>query len=62
MMYIEDCLTPSTPSDVAAAVKLSDIRKFYDSCVRRLIGKESKVNATRLKDKILDLDSNLQAV
>ena len=62
MMYIEECLTPSTPSDIATSIKLSDIRKFYDRSLSRLVGRESNVNVTRLKDKILDIDSNLQAV
>ena len=62
MMYIEECLTPSIPSDVVPSVKLSKLRKFYDSSISRLVGIQSKVNTTHLKDKILDLDSNLQAV
>ena len=64
MMYIEECLAPSTLSDlhVATSVKLSDIKQFYNRSFSRLVGRESNVNATRLKDKILDLDSNLQAV
>jgi hypothetical protein len=62
MMYIEECLTPNTPSNVATSIKLSDIRKFYDSSLSRLVGRETNVNVSRLKDKILDLDSNLQAV
>ena len=52
MMYIEECLTPNMPSDVVPSVKLSDI-KFYDSSMSRLVGRQSKVNTTRLKDKIL---------
>ena len=62
MMYIEECLTPCTPSDVVPSVKLFDIIKFYDNSISRLAGRQCKVNSTQLKDKILDLDSNLQAV
>ena len=60
MMYIEERL--STNTDIASSIRLSDIRKFYDRSLSRLVGKETNVNATRLKDIILDLDNDLQAV
>ena len=41
MMYIEECLTPNTLSDVAISIKLSDIRKFYDISLSRLVGRET---------------------
>ncbi|CAB4001313.1 Hypothetical predicted protein [Paramuricea clavata] len=53
LMYIEENLATSTDTDVATLIKLSDIRKFYDHSLARLTGKESNVNVTRLKDKIL---------
>ncbi|CAB4043620.1 Hypothetical predicted protein [Paramuricea clavata] len=62
MMYIEESLATSTDTDVATSIKLSDIRKFYDHSLARMTGKESNVNITRLKDKILELDSDLRAV
>ena len=62
MMYIEESLATSTDTDVATSIKLSDIRKFYDHSLARMTGKESDVNVTRLKDKILELDSDLRAV
>ena len=62
MMYIQEQLSISTHTDVPASVKLSDIRKTYYNSSSRLVGKEMNVNATRLKDRILDLDSDLQAV
>ena len=62
MMYIEESLAKSTDTDVATSIKLSDVRKFYDHSLARMTGKESNVNVTRLKDKILELESDLQAV
>ena len=62
MMYIQESLATSTDTDVATSIKLSDIRKFYDHSLARMTGKESNVNVTRLKDKILELESDLQAV
>ena len=62
IMYIEESLATSTDTDVATSIKLSDIRKFYDHSLARMTGKESNVNVTRLKDKILKLESDLQAV
>ena len=62
MMHIEERLSKSTNTGIAASIKLSDIRKFYDTSLSRLVGTETSVNVTRLKDKILDMDSCLQAV
>ena len=62
IMYIEECLISSTPSSTVPSVKLSGIRNFNDSFLSRRVGGKNIVNATRLKDKIINLDSNLQAV
>jgi hypothetical protein len=62
MMYIQEQLSICTHTDVPASMKLSDIRKTYYNSSSRMVCKEMNVNATRLKDRILDLDSDLQAV
>ena len=60
MMYIQERLSVHT--EIAGSIKLSDIRKFYENGLSKLAGEEINVNVTCLKEKILDLDTDQQAV
>ena len=60
MMYTEDRLQ-SCEDEVAPFVKLSEVRKFYCHCLEQLGAVFVTVNATRLKEYILKLNSNLEA-
>ena len=59
MMYIEDRLQ-SCEDEVAPFVKLSEVRKFYCHCLEQQGAVFKTVNATRLKEDILKLNSNLE--
>ena len=59
IMYIEDRLL-SCEDEVAPFVKLLEVRKFYCHCLEQLGAVFMKVNATRLKEGILKLNSNLE--
>ena len=57
MMYIEDRLQ-SCEDEVAPFIKLSEVRRFYCHCLEQL---GAVLNATRLKEDILKLNSDLEA-
>ena len=59
-MYIEDRLQ-SCEDEVAPFVKLLEMKKFYCHCLEQLGAVFMTVNATRLKEGILKLNSNLEA-
>ena len=60
MIYIEDRLQPCE-GEVALFIKLSEVRNFYYHCQEQQGAVLMTVNATRLKEDILKLNSNLKA-
>ena len=57
--YIEETLQ-TCEGEVAPFVKLSDMRKYYCQCLERLCA-DLAANSTRLKDCVLQMNTNLQA-
>ncbi len=62
MMYIEENLQSSEKEEFAPYIKISDARKFYCHCLEVLHTSSVNVNATRLKESILRLNPNLEAL
>ena len=60
MLFIEESLQHNT-EEVPPFIKLSDVRKFYQTCLQDLNAEFISVNATRLKTSILELNENLEA-
>ena len=61
MVFIEEQLQMPEDEEVAPFVKLSTVRKFYSHCLEHLNAEFCTVNSTRLKETILNLNSNLEA-
>ena len=59
--FIEDQLQNTENGEVAPFVKLSTIRKYYCHCLTQLNVEYVTANTTRLKESILNLNSDLEA-
>ena len=60
MIYIEETLQEGN-TEVALFIKLSTARKYYQSCLIVLNAEFTTVSSTRLKERILSLNKNLEA-
>ena len=60
MIYIEETLQKDN-TDVAPFIKLSTAREYYQSCLIALNAEFTAVKSTRLKERILSLNKNLEA-
>jgi hypothetical protein len=62
LSYIEDCREESMDGDMAPVFKLSDLNKMYTARLTNLgADMTSRVNSTRLKERILSNIPDLQA-
>ena len=60
--YVEDCLADSKESDIAPVFKLADLAQLYTERLKGLgADMNSRVNSTRLKERILTQIPDLQA-
>ena len=60
MIYIEVALEENH-AKVAPFIKLSGVKKYYQSCLMDLNAKNTNVSSTGLKERILNLNETLQA-
>ena len=61
MVFIEDNLEKNI-DEIAPYTQLRCIQKYYESRLFNLNPNACKVHSTRLKEKILGLNENLQAI
>ena len=58
MICIEEALQENH-AEVAPFIKLSSVKKYYQSCLMDLNAENTNVNSSRLKERILNLNESL---